>query len=241
MLGSSIAIAGGKSNSDWITNNPKGYKEWFDSKVQNYEKAFLEDRNQKYASIEELPEDQQPTNMIRNVIKVLKRLRDIYYSNSKAETTSPSIIITTIVAKLTDNLVQFDNEFELLEAIVEQLSQVSRYRASGNQYLNAYRGYSISSIITKEDNDWVMLNPTNGGDNILSSWNDNSKSVIEFFGWLSSLENLVSQLIDEKWSLEERKAKFNNSMGIRNVNSSIIAHKVNQDTSSKPWRNDYDY
>ncbi|MEK5189016.1 hypothetical protein MKX69_09645 [Enterococcus sp. FSL R5-0957] len=94
------------------------------------------------ASIEELPED-SASNMMRNVIKILKRLRDVYFSRSRAEGKPSSIVITTIVARIANKYTFSSDEFTLLKQVVGELKQLEGFT----------KGKTIESSL-----DWIGYN-----------------------------------------------------------------------------------
>lgn len=78
LVETSIAIPNTKTNT-WLTNNPKGYIKWFEEEIAKFHKNYIVDRNMDgiFASIEDLPDDDS-SNMLLDVIKVLKRTRDVF-------------------------------------------------------------------------------------------------------------------------------------------------------------------
>ncbi|MFT9039269.1 nucleotidyltransferase [Schleiferilactobacillus harbinensis] len=233
LVGTSIAIGG---SNDWITNNPHGYKEWFDEMVQGFERSYFQRRNLVEASIEQLPEDQMPTNMIRNVIKVLKRHRDVFYYQNHLTTTSPSIIITTTVGQLSSRLAPYNDEPGLFTAIVEQLYAVATYDQEGLRYATQYADLPISGFLMKTQQGWIFRNPTNGLDNIVSSWNENSTAAQEFFRWLRSLKKMALR-INEDWPTGEVRSMFQEGLQVPVVGSTRPNYD-SRELSTKPWRHE---
>ena len=78
---------------DWLHSNPKGYAEWFESRMQ----TLLEDirKSLKYASVQDIPYHKRKTPL-QKAIQVLKRHRDNMFGNNDHRPTS--IIITTLAA-----------------------------------------------------------------------------------------------------------------------------------------------
>lgn len=122
LVETSIAID--SLSKGWITNNPQGYRKWFEEKAAQFDSRFIQESRGAFASVEELPDDDTPSSRLRQSIKLLKRLRDVYYDEIDAKTSSPSVIITTIVTKLAQSISPSVTSLELLDAIIRELNQV---------------------------------------------------------------------------------------------------------------------
>lgn len=107
------AIAIPQQNSlksyQWITNNPKGYKKWFDeinapyleaTKIQERSRIF-ESNRMIYSSIEEVPQNLQ-RSALQRVIQILKAHRNQYYAllPDGDEIRPISAIITTLCSRI---------------------------------------------------------------------------------------------------------------------------------------------
>lgn len=192
-LDSAIAIPDSLSSRNenrWITNNPKGYSAWFNSKkdvftVSRYN--FMKFGNVAvYDSIDELPEITDATEL-QNVVKAMKRMMAVYYDKKRYSNKPASIIISTVVAKLATGGERFD-EFELLKYVVEQLGLTNAYSTMSNSFKN---DNAISNIILRENGNWVMYNPCNGKDNLLDGWNNDASASQNFMEWLKYLQDIV--------------------------------------------------
>lgn len=236
LVDSSIAIPNSK-NSSWLTNNPKGYVKWFEDEIEIFHKKFiLEKRASKiYASIEELPDDELE-NMLLNVVKVLKRTRDVFYSRRKSDGRPASIIITTIVGKLAKNLHPTSNELDLLRQVIKQLQQLKGYPVNKISGRMDITGYAISDIITRDNGRWEMNNPANGKDNLLNSWNEEKEKAKDFFAWVENL-NSIFLTDSESNQDEERVQRLYNAFAVKQPESvQKKSHFSVSSSSSKLWR-----
>lgn len=235
LVENSIAIP----NTDkgiWLTNNPKGYVKWFENEIEKFHKRFLLEKHDTrfLASIEELPEDEFNNNLL-DVIKILKRTRDVFYSRRKSENKPSSIIITTVVVKLAKNLNYFSGELDLLMQVVTQLQQLKNLPMRSKT--RASTRYAIFDIITHDKENWVLNNPANGGDNLLSSWNEEKNKSKDFFDWVDNLQNTFSNVI-EKSNEERTLGEFYNEFAV-NVPEELSKGKKQfsvTSTSPKPWK-----
>ncbi|KRN70248.1 nucleotidyltransferase domain-containing protein [Carnobacterium maltaromaticum] len=238
LVKSSVAIPDtfGEGNI-WLTNNPKGYVEWFENEIQKFHNRYLsEHRGTSYsASIEELPEGEFNNNLL-NIIKILKRTRDVFYYRRKSDNKPSSIIITTIIGKLAKNLIPTSNELDLLMQVVTQLQQIKTYPTNSMSERMGVTGYAISDIITRNMGQWILNNPANGKDNLLNSWNDDQSKSEDFFKWVDNLQDTFLTLI-EKDNEERSITELYNVFAINSPITSVEKKQFSVTSdSSKHWR-----
>lgn len=186
------------------------------------------------ASIEELPEEDLQNNLL-TVIKILKRTRDVFYYRRNSENKPSSIIITTLIGKLAPDLKPTVHKLDLLIQVVTQLQQIKTYPSNSLSKRTDDTGYAISNIITRNMGEWVLNNPANGKDNILSSWNEDKDKEKDFFLWIDNLNETFSLLVEndnEEKSIAEIYSAF--AIDFPTSSTSKKQFSVTQD-SSKPW------
>jgi hypothetical protein len=141
----------------WQKSNPLNYSEWFYGrmlKVFQERKAYLaESANM---NVEDIPEWQVKTPLQRS-IQLLKRHRDVYFSE-KQDVKPVSIIITTLAGH------SYSSQTDIYDAIVYILE-------------------NMPSHIIKHNSRWYVLNPTDTEENFADKWNEDSKLVEAFWGW----------------------------------------------------------
>lgn len=235
LVGTSIAIPDvSQKRIGWISNNPNGYKQWFREQTETYERNYSDMAGRSLvASIEELPED-SASNMMRNVIKILKRLRDVYFSRSRAEGKPSSIVITTIVARIANKYIFSSDEFTLLKQVVGELKQLEGFTKGKTIESSLDNGYRIAEIISLEGKTWSLKNPANGLDNILSSWNENSNAAKNFFKWVNDLDNMINNQGSMEMSDSLKRELLYNSFNLRDTNVTEAVYKVNP-LKISPW------
>ena len=238
LVRSSVAIPNTlDENNRWITNNPRGYVTWLENEIQQFHSRYLLEKRDNIltASIEELPEIELKNNLL-NIIKILKRARDVFYYRRNSDNKPSSIIITTIIGKLAKNLSPLSSELDLLRQVIEQLQQLKRYPTNSLSQMMNVTGYAISDIITRDMGQWVLNNPANGKDNILNSWNEDETKAKDFFIWIDNLQYTFSTLIENDTE-ENIAAEIYNSFAIDSVNSNSEKKQFAvTPNSSKPWR-----
>ncbi|WP_430607207.1 hypothetical protein IGJ55_000344 [Enterococcus sp. AZ170] len=238
LVKSSVAIPNTlEENNYWITNNPKGYVTWFENEIQQFHSRYLlEKRDNSFsASIEELPDDEFNNNLL-NIIKILKRTRDVFYYRRNSDNRPSSIIITTIIGKLAKNLRPTSSELDLLIQVITQLQQLKNYPTNSLSKRMNVTGYAISDIITRDMGQWVLNNPANGKDNILNSWNEDETKAKDFFIWIDNLQDTFATLI-EKNNEERSVTEIYNAFAIDSPVSDTEKKQFSvTSNSSKPWR-----
>lgn len=231
LVETSIAID--SLSKGWITNNPQGYRKWFEEKAAQFDSRFIQESR----GAEELPDDDTPSSRLRQSIKLLKRLRDVYYDEIDAKTSSPSVIITTIVTKLAQSISPSVTSLELLDAIIRELNQVFLLHERGEAYATTYQTMPIAKIVMRENGKWVLRNPTNWEDNVLSSWNETGAVASkEFFGWIKSLQVITKDYKKRGQSDLEFEQQFRGLLLINKKSPNMPRFNVNSSNGVKPWK-----
>lgn len=248
LVETAIAIPKQEYNQySWLTNNPLGYKVWFDeingrfnetSKIE-YRQKLLEENRHVFSSIQEIPENLDRSSLQR-VIQILKFHRDVYYSfKTNGDEMKPiSAIINTIVAKIAANAASHINVFELLQYVLEELAVYAEQQTLDEIRFAAK--YDNRSLILKKGASWVICNPANPEDNLANQWTDITAKT--FFMWVEAVRNdLIGslQLPDDRF-----RAKMENAFGKRAVSKSwgakyqgsTTAKPVSNVSAAKPWK-----
>ena len=225
-----------ESGYDWFPNNPKGYKQWFNEKNSRFmpyaidnKQLLFEANRELYSSVEEVPDALLRTSMQR-VIKILKRSRDLYYSNIDPDTIEKPIsaIINTLVAQFASNVSPSSSVFELLRMIIDQLNELKK------------KSNDRECLLSKQGETWVLSNPALPEDNLADGWTDDHADM--FFNWVLSLTDDFSGYGNVPDTVF--RSKVENIFGVDAVNR-VIKNKYcsesptvfTQHNSSRPWKN----
>ena len=194
LLGTAIAIPrhNGNRNYSWLTNNPRGFKQWFDeinkpfldNRKLEIRKAIFESNQHVYASIEEIPSEMERSSMQR-VIQILKFHRDTYYANRRdGDTLKPiSAIINTLVAEISKEADPNWDVFSLLTFVLKELEVYAQHLRLHPEMFRQM--YGTRATVSKKDGKWVIQNPANPEDNLANKWNENADIPRVFFAWIS--------------------------------------------------------
>lgn len=146
-------------SDDWPGSNPKGYSEWFRSRMREVFNAkrhamALNER----ASVEEIPEHRVRTPL-QAAIKLLKRHRDMRFSE-EPDIKPISIILTTLAAHA------YNEEVSISGALQGVLSRMHLF------------------VQDRDGVSWVE-NPTDPRENFADKWEEAPEKKEAFYEWLS--------------------------------------------------------
>ncbi len=237
-----------EKNYNWITNNPKGYRSWFEginvpfkaaSRTQYRQRLFEENRSV-YASVEEIPEELDRSAMQR-VIQILKYHRDIHYSKfENGDDIKPiSAIINTIVARISSSASGSISVFDLLHYVLDEFAKYAEHQTlTEERFAERYQG---KKVIGRKSGKWIIENPANPEDNLADKWNQDASIPTYFFAWAKAVrEDLIDSL---QMSDEDFRARAETAFGQKAVVSAwgvkynktapkLIAPVI----PAKPWR-----
>ena len=230
LINTSIAIPreNGNRNYSWITNNPKGYKSWFDSinaPFLSYRSAerravLFENNRTLFNYIDDIPSNLDRSSMQR-VIQIMKYHRDNYYQmlprKDKDEIKPISAIITTLVAEICKNAPTSFDVFELLKYVLDKLKIYSKQQTIA--FTEFSRSYVDYTAITRENGKWLIQNPANPMDNLANKWNQNSDIPKIFFKWLSACQKdlIHSMKLDDQQFYVEMSNAFGSDVNYQKL------------------------
>ncbi|WP_368293579.1 nucleotidyltransferase [Dehalobacter sp. TBBPA1] len=233
---------------NWMTNNPKGYRAWFNdinasfkaaSRVQ-YRQMLFEENRSLYASVEEIPEELERSTMQR-IIQILKYHRDMYYSKfDNGDDIKPiSAIINTIVARISSSVSASISVFDLLNYVLGEFATYAQYQTiTEERFAERYQG---KNVIGRKNGKWTIENPANPEDNLADQWNQDASIPTHFFAWAKAVrEDLIDSL---QLSDEDFRARAETAFGLKVVASTwgtkynkVAPKPVSPIIPAKPWR-----
>lgn len=173
-------------NYNWAYSDPRAFKKWFDERqkvafmqLRDVQKRYIFENSQSrvYNSIEEIP-DRCVKTPLQKAIQILKRHRDVYFSNKHNEDCKPiSMIITVLSAYLYK---QELSTYEALKTIVKGMAGYARLFEKYNE--------RQSDWITFDGETWEILSPV-VDENYAETWHENNHGKARaFFEWVNQLE-----------------------------------------------------
>ncbi len=237
-----------EKNYNWMTNNPKGYRTWFEdinapfqaaSRMQ-YRQMLFEENRSVYSSVEEIPEELNRSAMQR-VIQILKYHRDMFYSKFKnGDDIKPiSAIINTIVARISSSVSASISIFDLLNYVLgEFATYAERQTLTEENFAKRYQGKNVIGRISGK---WIIENPANPEDNLADQWNQDASIPTHFFAWAKAVrEDLIDSL---QMSDEDFRVRAETAFGLKAVASAwgmkynkVAPKPVSTVIPAKPWR-----
>ena len=148
---------------DWPRSNPRGYAEWFKSRMGN---AFIRRREQVLnemraegvtASVEDIPTYRVRTPL-QSAIMILKRHRDIMFADDPTDKPI-SIIVSSLAAHA------YEGEETIGLALLSILSR-------------------MENAIEHDGTKYIIRNPTDALENFADKWENHPERAEAFVGWL---------------------------------------------------------
>lgn len=194
----------------WSSSNPMDFSKWFYERNRiafqvlemTQKKNIFESHTLNFSSQDEVPDIHVKTPLQRS-IQLLKRHRDICFSNQSNENCKPiSMIITVLAARAYNN--EDTIEYTLKNLLLTLYSHADQIRENFN--FSAPPARSIFDLIQrKADGTWHIPNPTNPEENFADRWHEEENGIEHarakaFFNWIEwAREDFVffRHLIDE--------------------------------------------
>jgi hypothetical protein len=179
-------------SDEWPRSNPKGYGEWFKSRMavilERRKRAIAESAR---ARVEDIP-DYKVRTPLQAAVMILKRHRDHSFEGRK-EVRPISVIITTLAAH------SYNGEETIGQALAAILQGMhSHIHMRGGKY-------------------WIP-NPTDELENFADKWADHPERAIAFFKWLEKAKAefaLAARSSDRRVITEEISKGVGNSLADR--------------------------
>ena len=209
--GSSIEISrwDGFDKYYYDLSNPKGYIEWFKKtmKFELVEKRILYEA-QANTEIEELKLSRSRTPL-QKAIQILKRHRDIFFNEKEnAENRPSSIIITTLCAKIYEEIYGTFDMKNIYLTVVNILKNFQK------------------CIVMDEQGEYYLENPSNINENFLKKWKDNPDLVQAFYEWMIQAQKDIVKnpeaFIEE--DPQELRKVLNESLGAKVVEKAFDSY-----------------
>jgi hypothetical protein len=156
---------------EWPRSNPKGYLEWFKSRMQvRFDERRIVIAGEKRAEVQNVPEYEVRTPLQR-VVQLLKRHRDQHLG--KDPDRPISIIITTLAASA------YRNEADIVDALLNMIPKMRNF-------------------IRPVDGVVYVPNPVNPQENFADKWQEEPRKAQVFEQWLTSIEAFHNRLLQSR-------------------------------------------
>ena len=170
---------------DWPRSNPKGYLQWFRSRMagplERRKKVLAESMR---ASVEQIP-DYRVRTPLQSAIMILKRHRDIMFNGDETNCCPISIIITTLAGHA------YQSEEKIGDALLSILSRMQNF-------------------IENDGRKHIIRNPSNPLENFADKWEEFPDRAAAFFRWLRQAQSDFTQA-----AAQYQREKITESLGPR--------------------------
>lgn len=226
-------------NYSWLTNNPKGFRAWFDNinepflvaSRETYRQYLFEDNRTLFSSIEEIPHELD-RSALQRVIQLLKYHRDVYYAKLEdGDDLKPiSAIITVVATRIASQYTFSCSVFELLEYVLNELNIYAQQEKL--TFEEFAQKYGSRSVFSRLDGKWYISNPANPEDNLADKWNQDKRIPMYFFRWIKAVRtDLIESLQQE--NEQQFRIAIENGLGSMAV-SSVLGEKYCSPITPKP-------
>jgi Second Messenger Oligonucleotide or Dinucleotide Synthetase domain len=168
----------------WKATNPGGYLALFERRAALVPRmrmlkslAAMDSRG----TIDPFPEHTGFKGVLRRIVQLLKRHRDIYFENADESLRPISVILTTLAARAYEFCVGrfvFESEFDVLLEVVRAMP------------------YFIENCTLYGKPQWRIDNETTDGENFAEKWNIHPERAATFFEWHHHILGDVEQLVE---------------------------------------------
>jgi hypothetical protein len=159
-------------NDDWPRSNPKGYLQWFKSRMSVlFERRKAELASKTNASVEKIP-DYKVKTPLQSAIMILKRHRDIMFAGDRTNSCPISIIITTLAGHA------YQGEEQLASTLFAILSR-------------------MDSFVLQIGGKSMIPNPSDPSENFADKWEQFPERKDAFYRWLNKARRDFSAISEE--------------------------------------------
>lgn len=201
----SIPKCSSERKFQWITNNPKGLRKWFNdinapflaSAKEAERMRIFKENSSVYASVEEIP-DELERSALQRVIQILKCHRNNYYASLKdGYTIKPiSAIINVAAAKIAEHYTPDCTVFELLNFVLSELAIYGEHQRITEKDFT--QRYGVRTVFSRPAGKWYIENPANPEDNLADQWNNDARIPNKFFQWIGIAQRDLITSLEQK-------------------------------------------
>lgn len=170
-----------KTLKRWKPSNPKGYRRLFDERAKLVPVIRLRKRiatDSAQASVEPYPEESRLKGILRRIVQIAKRHRDIMFSDIM-DVAPLSVIITTLASRSYEWCVrhhEYNDELELVLDVIRHMPD------------------TIETGRVEGALQWYIWNETTLGENFAEKWNRRPERAEAFFRWHSRFCSDIEEL-----------------------------------------------
>lgn len=177
-----------KNPNNWMLSNPFGYAKWFMNRAMTATNLSERKMFSLNEAVKPLPAYQTNKYPLQRIVQILKRHRDMAFTDNPDRPIS--IIITTLAAKA------YRGQVNIYDALLDVIDRMPlyieiRYDEKGNKYK-------------------FIGNPAipEGDENFADKWRENKKKEDNFYSWLKQVKADIQGASEQRGTLiQERLSK----------------------------------
>ena len=155
----------------WKPTNPQGYRAKFDRRavlLPRLRRLVRKTVALDEASIEPFPHTPPLKGLLRRIVQIAKRHRDLYFQDRDPSLAPLSIIITTLASRAYEYCVvkfEYDDELDLICDVIRKMP------------------FMLETEYQEGRTVWQLWNMTTAGENFCEKWNWEPARAAAFFAW----------------------------------------------------------
>lgn len=173
-----------KTLKAWKASNPLGYRRKFERRAalvprirSVFGKAY--DSARADGQVEPYPEEKRLKGILRRIVQIAKRHRDIHFIDDDQGRAPLSIIITTLASRAYETCVgnfEYDHELDLIVDVLRRMPLMLQPETVAGRVA------------------WYLWNQTTAGENFCEKWNKHPERAVAFFEWHDKIVADVERL-----------------------------------------------
>lgn len=173
-----------KTLKTWKPSNPMGYRAKFERRAGlqpriRYMARKAYDGARADEQIEPFPKERRLKGILRRIVQIAKRHRDLQFIDVDQGFAPLSIIITTLISRAYEYCVtrfEYDHELDLIVDVMRRMPDMLE--------VSTFEGRTA----------WFLWNMTTAGENFCEKWNEHPERARAFFAWHSKAVSDITQL-----------------------------------------------
>lgn len=174
-----------KSLKMWKASNSIGYRAKFDRRaalqprIRSVFGKAAHDSARADAQVEPYPEERRLKGILRRIVQIAKRHRDLHFIDDDQGLAPLSIIITTLLSRAYEFCVAhfvYDHELDLIIDVLRKMPDM------------------LEKGVIEERTVWFLWNQTTAGENFCEKWNKYPQRAQAFFAWHGKVVAAIEHL-----------------------------------------------
>lgn len=160
-------------------SNPEGYTLWFEERAEMTPYVMEPGSMEIRADVEPLPEQVPIKGLLKRIVQICKRHRDLMFKDDDTGKAPISVIITTLAAHSYEAVIRSGGRLADIDMVYEVIAGMKRHIQWQETAAGIY---------------YYIPNPTTDGENFAEKWNTKRERAAAFFQWHDAVLRDVEEL-----------------------------------------------